>query len=148
MTTVSRLIRTALDAEGLSRDQVKQFRYQLVYGHGRLRCSGGNGLNHSPNSWSSHLAWIKIDLIGRRIVKNYSQECQTCRDKRRPYVSQDELERMIEVVVERVARLIDGPYDSYDENDVDYSESERPHRQELCERCTDKGSPCWIPRRR
>ena len=142
--STSSLFQSAFLAVGLSRNEIRNdLRFQCVYGSGHLKCSH---YNHPSKSWSTHLAWLKLDLVKQRVVKNYKQACQICRNNCSPYIEPSELARMIEVAVRRTASLLNGTYDAQEQSP--FEAGERPHQEGLCERCKEKESPCWIFKKR
>ena len=127
----------------LSRNEIKKrVRFRFVYGSGHLKCSH----NHPSNSWSTHLAWLKLDLLKKRIVKSYKQACKHCHNYCSPHIRREELARMIEVAVRITASVLNGNYGCQGQSP--FEAGERPHQEGLCERCEEKGSPCRISRKR
>lgn len=95
-------IRTVMALHGLYPDLISNaLRVQDVYGDSRSYCV------RCGRTWTSHVTWIKLDLRSQRVLKNWKQPCLDCGQEVSPYITADELERMVNIAVERCLEMIE-----------------------------------------
>ena len=95
-------IRTVMALHGLYPDSISNsLRVQDVYGDSRSYCV------RCGRTWTSHVTWIKLDLRSQRVLKNWKQPCLDCGQEVSPYITSEELERMVTIAVERCLELIE-----------------------------------------
>ena len=91
---------------------------------------------------NSELSWL--DNKEKFWVKIYGQQCVFCRDSFLPpdcvYNTDLLIKKFCEVLTTYDTRV--RCYDSEEEEEAEGP----PHKQELCELCQEKGSPCWKSR--
>eukprot|EP00118_Oscarella_pearsei_P024583 m.306355 g.306355 ORF g.306355 m.306355 type:complete len:145 (+) comp41179_c0_seq1:145-579(+) len=129
----SSVIQEALDDADFDYDtHVSEYGYessvQGVKGHGSYECSS------CARDWSSYNAWIRIDVEEAEIVKKFEQKCQQCDTPFPPRFSNEELQRMVHYVVDRMrnGRQLSGEREA---------NLEAPHDTSRCEKCNYGAGP-------
>ncbi len=97
--------------------------------------------------WASAHSWCFIDLKTQTICYSDKQNCKKCESKAKPKFTEESIETMADIVVEKYLRRIgkwDSPLSSND--DGSSSDNQRtkggPHDQERCGKCRRQGRRC------
>lgn len=135
---MSEVIRTAMAENGLFAEDVPNvFRIQDVFGTSRSYCS------RCHRVWSSHISWVKFDLRSQRVLKNWRQRCLRCQDEVSPFITAEELERMVVLAIQRCQQLIEGTF-----RPRAHCRNTAPHSTTTCEKCKYGRRPCWIAKQK
>ena len=147
----------------------RKSRYQYVKVHGKFRCFAPNCLkeNGERSFWTSKLACVRFDMH-KQTVRLYGQKCKKCRGSsygnRYCYPLAFKYLEWRDACLKGLDRAFRDRYlrdDVLDEN-IDegafcyMTEEEQqnllesivpkePHQRELCQRCKERGGPCWFP---
>ena len=123
-------------------------RYYEVRGFAWFHCP----LKH--HSWASAHSWCFIDLKTQTICYKDKQNCKKCESRANPQFTEESVEIMADIVIERYLRSIGKWYSpsgsSDNDSDSDGGSVQRtsrgPHDQERCGKCRRLGRRCcdWV----
>ena len=59
---------------------------------GMFSCASKHG---QSNPWSSHFAWLKVDLHKLKVSRRWEQKCKVCKTSRTPFVLRSDFEQAV-----------------------------------------------------
>ena len=113
---------------------------------GFFQCSNCNRI------WSSHYSFVKVDLVNLCLLDTENRQgCRNCKSLPinlwpTPCFKECWFEEILEkVVIKYNIRKANGQHlsDAGSGRQI-ASNSKKPHRRDLCEKCIKSKSPCWL----
>ncbi|KAJ1450966.1 hypothetical protein M885DRAFT_570584 [Pelagophyceae sp. CCMP2097] len=142
---VGDMLRDCFDDYGLAPYDVKDRRRRKVLRvHGKFGCANKVDARHkeaNAKAWTSHYAWVLVDLHKLELKQRWHQKCSVCKSKRSPFVSRDALKEPLHKMMLEVLEERNGIYHAPDKALMPNAPGDPMHPTALCEKCR-WGSTC------
>ena len=130
-------LRRAFDAYGLppTPSEPKSQRFKVLRVKGNFMCSKTHDGEPGNKAWSSHYAWLTVDLHKQRVTKRWVQKCKTCGEVRAPYVSKEAFTEAVRKMMLEQLEHAHGVSSKVDRGLMQPNSPNKMHVPSLCEKC-------------
>lgn len=107
-------------------------RYKVLRVKGMFSCANKHG---QSNPWSSHHAWLTVDLHKLKVSRRWEQKCKVCKTSRAPFVLKTDFEQAVRKMMLSVLEQRLGISCKVDKALLASNEPDKQHVTGLCEKC-------------
>ena len=134
LETYADVLRKAFSDHGLQPYDAtnRDGRYKVLRVKGMFSCSSTHG---QSNPWSSHFAWLKVDLHKLKVSRRWEQKCKVCKTSRAPFVLRTDFEQAVRKMMISVLEQRLGISCKVDKALLAFNEPDKQHVPGLCEKC-------------